>query len=476
MNPLSFFANRPDLCVEQRLDFHRWITSQTRAKGERDYLFTERVVRFEPRPEDTVVLSGAVTVHRKGKRVELRDGVSGVTIELGQVSEAEAGRIMKAMDGRRCLLEVMWEAGVERPRFEQFLRATFGRVVFAPQAVTRLEERVPAVEVQRFPASPYEVDRAYWSNMAQVREAIGSTLDAVHGPEAFVHALRTLHIVALTGADGAQYYKPSSPGSDLGAQPGQLYTDAPVVQPGVRDMVFVKGPRVNVSLLGSPWYYQLLCESVGDTGALDARREFADQGLEPGSRVSWGRYLSARGRGDDQPRAWFCPPRPIGMEHWERLFTYYATARDLAKSDGDEHGEGPRRAALVRALARFHQGFVRLHPFRCANQSVAMCLANDLLARAMGKGVPHLLLDHLALRLTAEAYEQVVARAVEAYGDNGLTGVERLYALVATKDRYYGLLNKLRQAGSRDQARELVALDPVGAKAALLAEAGGAHG
>ena len=85
MNPLSFFANRPDLCVEQRLDFHRWITSQTRAKGERDYLFTERVVRFEPRPEDTVVLSGAVTVHRKGKRVELRDGVSGVTIELGQV-------------------------------------------------------------------------------------------------------------------------------------------------------------------------------------------------------------------------------------------------------------------------------------------------------------------------------------------------------------------------------------------------------
>src|SRR5690606_39249377 len=83
---------------------------------------------------------------------------------------------------------------------------------------------------------------------------------------------------------------------------------------------------------------------------------------------------------------WFCPPRPITEAHLEALFDAWRA--------GDWAG--------------FHWRFVRLHPFRCGNQSLAMGLVNARLP----VGLPHLLLDLWALRLTRAAYTALFDRAV----------------------------------------------------------------
>jgi hypothetical protein len=436
-------------------ELERWLAAERgrRDAAERDYLFGEERLRFEPRREDVVVALAGLEVSERAGGALVRSAEAGLEASLDGVGRAEVERILGALDGTRTLLEARWEAGVSREALARTLRATFGRVLFAPHAVAALEAAVPGVECVRHPCPPYAIDRSYWQNAGDVRAWIGERLeDALTTARTLLEAVRELHVVLLMGASLESFYKPASPASDSRLWPGALELASPrlVERPGAV-AVFLDGPRVDVSPAGGERYHRLLHASVGDAEAL-ADRACREDG------VDWGRVVLARGEHDAAPRPWFCPPRPVTHAHFEALHGALASAAASSASE-----------SLVPALARFHRLFVRLHPFSCGNQSLAMAIVNALAARALGAGIPHLLLDSMALRLEAGAYERLFARAVGAWCVPDADPARRLATLLARKRAAFALVRRMGAGASDDEARALVAADPAGARAALFA-------
>lgn len=81
--------------------------------------------------------------------------------------------------------------------------------------------------------------------------------------------------------------------------------------------------------------------------------------------------------------------------------------------------------------------------------------------------MPHLLLDHLALRLSEPAYARVFRRAADAWTATGAPAV-RLSALNERKHAFFELVHALGAAGSLAQARALASASYAAARAALL--------
>lgn len=424
------------------LAYQRWLDEQTAPDGPRDYLFSDDKPRFEPRKDDVVVpLPGLeVTRHKGGARFR---GSGGVELVVRGASVEQAKRVLASLDGSRCLLEARWQADVGDAAFARLLRATFGKVLFAPHAVEALEAEVSGAEIVRFPGSPYAIERPYWSNMVDVRQRAVARADALQDHVAFVDLLRELHLLTLLGRSLESYYKPASPVAERTVAPGALFRSAVRLLETPRGVIFLDGPRVKIPLLGGEGYHEVLYRSLGDEAALGERCFQRDD-------VPWGRVVLARGEGDDEVAPWFCPPRPITHTHLEHLRVTLAA--------GWEHG-------AVEQLARFHQAWVRLHPFHCANQSLAMNLVNAALTRSHAAGIPHLILDHLALRLSEQAYIEVFARAVTAFVVAGEPAA-RLTQLSERKRRSFDLIRKLSAAsGDTDQ---LLADDPQAAGWALI--------
>ena len=98
----------------------------------------------------------------------------------------------------------------------------------------------------------------------------------------------------------------------------------------------------------------------------------------------------------------------------------------------------------VRCAGSVHWRLVRLHPFMSGNQSVAMALVNGVLREASGAGLPHLVLDHLALRLALPAYEEVFVRAFRAWLVKDESPVRRALELATRRRRLFAFLETLR--------------------------------
>jgi hypothetical protein len=306
----------------------------------------------------------------------------------------------------------------------------------------------------RFPGAPYELDRNYWSNMVDVRRATPELHARLAEPVAALGELVKLHGLALMGTGGRSYYRPASPIAAKGVHPGRLWHAETRLAEDGGVVRFLSGPRVNASLLGGEHYAALLAECSGDPEALAVRRDHNDaRGL------AWGRIVTAQAERDPAPAPWFCPPRPLRRAHFASLFqcleraTAAASRRELVSA--------------VQALADFHQKFVRLHPFRAANQSLAMNLVNGVLAPLVGAGIPHLILDQLALRFSEAAYRRLFALAVRGYVVTG-SALERHRKLVEKKARSFALIEALKSAKYLDQARLNSMSHPEDARLALI--------
>jgi hypothetical protein len=437
------------------LEYQRWLDEQRRAApAERDYLFARAEPRFEPRRDDVLVVQPGLELAQRSGTLLLRAPEPRLDLQLPALARSDAERILAAIDGTRCLLEVLWHSGVDRPALAKLLRAAFGRVLFAPRAVAALEARLSCTEVVRFPASPYAVERPYWENMIAVRERFAEQRTALGDTKRFVGLLRELHVIVLMGPTLQSFYKPQSPVADHTVAPGTLYHDAARLLRTPTGVAFLDGPRVSAALLGGEAYWNRLARELGDPAALEPERALSLDGLD------WGTVVCARSERDEQLAAWFCPPRPMTDQHLD-------VVRDALSAASTAAAAGDREQAM-RSLARFHYAFVRLHPFHCANQSLAMNLVNAVLGPVLGSGIPHLVLDHLALRFTLESYQEAFRRAVDAYAIVTSAPAERLSALAMLGQRCFGLFARMTACTSVAQVDELCRAEPEAARAALL--------
>ncbi len=446
--PTSEGVDRVLSCAPELFAYERWLADarEEGAAAARDYLFLDERVRFEPRREDVLVKPPGLTARERGGRVSLVSTAPAAEVPVGASPRREVERVLAAIDGERTLAEISWE--VDADVLARVLRAAFGLLLFAPRSVADLEARISAIEIVRFPTSPYAVDRAYWENMAEVRARLLASAAALGGAPAFERLVRGLHVVALMGESLERFYRPASPATEVAVAPGALWRAVPRTAATARGCVFLDGPRVLAPLVGGARFFRRLAEGLGDAGAAHERES------------AWGTVVVARGERDAEARPWFLPRRPLDEDAVEALRS--AAARGLSSA-----AEGRAEEACAHAAA-FHWRYVRLHPFRCANQSVAMNVVGAILMRAGLLPVPHLALDHLALRLSEAAYAEVFARAVRVFGEPAETPAKRLGLVASRWKRALKLMDAVSAAPSDAAADAIVAADPEGARAALL--------
>lgn len=442
--------------------YEEWLQGDARATTTGgDYLFGEARSRFDPAETDALARAEELTVAEGPGGARLVSARLGADLALPGVAPGAARALLAAIDGQRPLAALREVGGVTARDLTVLLEVAFGVVIFAPAAVAALDAGVPGVEIVRHPGSPYEIDRAYWRNMVDVRRALEQAAPTLADaelaeaePETALGVLRRAHVLALMGGELTSFYRPASPIAARGAQPGALLHAASELVETPAGVRFVAGPRVHAAFVGGETYHRALYTVVGDPAAAQARVHVAD-GLD------WGRVVVARADTDARDEPWFCPPRPLDPAHLRALFGALAAASRAAAA-GD-------RDRVVPALADFHQRFVRLHPFRCANQCLAMSLVNQVLRRSHGAGMPHLWLDHLALRVTPAAYRRLFANAVDRYVVPGATALSRHQELTARKGRAFAFIARVAAAGSLAAALGIVAEDLEAARLALFA-------
>jgi hypothetical protein len=442
------------------LEYLTWLRQQPASREARSpYAFEQPEVRFTWAETDLVVSERDVRVEASadGLRLTSPRAPAGLRLEgLGAAERDGVARLLAALDGQRALAVVRADLSPDDGDvLDRLLRAAFGQLIFAPLAILEAEKRISGVEVTRFPGSPYEIARPFWRNMGAVRARSGELFSALDDDARFSHELRKLHVLALMGEDLQSYYLPASPIASGRAAPGRFMLTAPELVDEGDSCVFVSGPRVNAAPVGGARYHEMLYQTLGEPEAALPRRFQGSDGLD------LGRLVRAQAATDSAPAFWFCPPRPLRQDHLRLLRQALAAAERDAAADP---------TASLAALAAFHQDFVRVHPFHCGNQSLAMNLVNRVAARAIGTGLPHLMLDHLALRLSRAGYARLFARAARAYGDPQPSAAARYLRQASHRTRTFELLRRLNQAPSLAAAWELTRTDTEAARLLLLTE------
>jgi hypothetical protein len=126
--------------------------------------------------------------------------------------------------------------------------------------------------------------------------------------------------------------------------------------------------------------------------------------------------------------------------------------------------------AALRALGAFHYLFVRIHPLASGNQSLSMSFVNAALRRLLGIGIPHLLLDQLALRFEPAAYQLLFARAARTWSAPWPNSAERLRHLMRMRIELNDFVAALGNSGSLIESRALITTRPHGAELSLLTD------
>lgn len=382
-----------------RLDQYRRFVERAVGDAESDgYLFDEPRCRFVPEASDELVLA-------PGARLSAAPG--GVLVELGPGARLllrgfELSELQRAFSLLPCRYSrLVLELG---PRLSSLIDQAFSKILFAPAAVAELEAEVSAVELVRFPGSPYEVVRSYWRNACSVRRRMAAEPlpDSTAELRSLLLELHELMLLGeSTGGARDSFYLPASALGRKRPAPGTFYDVPASFEERAGETILTSGARVSVPLLGGEHYWQLLGESLDDPDVLSDRRSVTFRAVELGGVV--------HGRAPDEARSrpWFVPPRPLTEAHFELLLAALTSA-----SAAERASDLP---AALQALASFHYFFVRAHPLPSANQSLSMCFVNAALQRLLGFGMPHLLLDQMALRFELSAYRRLFSRMVRMW-------------------------------------------------------------
>jgi hypothetical protein len=424
---------------ERHDDYRRFVDSAARAQSEDGYLFDAPRCRFLPEASDELVAAPGAELVRtaEGAAVKLPGGAR---LPISGIDFDKLRSVFAQLPCSYSRLTI--ELG---PQTASFIEQAFSRVVFAPAAIAELEAELPSLEIVRFPGSPYEVVRAYWRNQCAVRRRLSER--EVPASVAELRALLLeLHELLLVGEGGADrrssFYLPASLLGRKRPLPGSFYDVPTGVERRGAETILTSGARVSVPLLGGVNYWQLLSESVGDGAALADERRLQVAGLE------LGQIVLGRAEDEAQSRPWFLPPRPVKDAHFEALLAelHAARAAEMARDV----------PAALAALGAFHWRFVRVHALPSGNQSLSMSFVNAALGRLLGIGIPHLLLDQLALRFELSAYQRLFARAARAWSAPWPNAAERLRHLVRMRNELNDFVSAVGNAGSLLEARALL--------------------
>ena len=443
--------------TRDRSDAYRsFVDAAVRAPRVEDgYLFDAPRCRFAPEASDELVTPPGARVARTpdGVCVQL---LGGAELPLVGFDFDQLRKVFAQFPCSYSRLTI--ELGVAT---DSLIEQAFSRVLFAPAAIAALETELSAVEIVRFPGSPYEVVRSYWRNAIAVRQRLEES-ELPRSPQQLRALLLELHELLLLGAGDAEsrssFYLPASLLGRKRPAPGTFYEVPTGVERRGAETILTSGARVSVPLLGGAHYWQLLADSVDDSGALAGERQLGLDGLD------WGQVVCARAEDETQNRPWFLPPRPLSSQHFAALLADL-TAAHAAEAARDV-------PAALRALGAFHYRFVRLHALPSGNQSLSMSFVNAALRRLLGIGIPHLLLDQLALRFELSAYQRLFARAARVWAPwPNATKPEQLRHLIRMRGELNDFVSGLSSAASLIEARARLTTDAHGARLSLLSEA-----
>ncbi len=129
-------------------------------------LFDAPCCRFKPEPSDQLLAPPGAEVVRtaEGVAVQLPGGAR---LPLAGLPFDKLRAVFAGLPCSYSRLTI--ELGSQT---ESFVEQAFSRVLFAPTAIAELETELPALEIVRFPGSPYEVVRSYWRNSCAVRRRL----------------------------------------------------------------------------------------------------------------------------------------------------------------------------------------------------------------------------------------------------------------------------------------------------------------
>ena len=439
--------------------YRAFVEAAARAPNDDGYLFDTPRCRFRPEPGDELVAPPGAQVVQVGTEIAVQlPGGARLALTGFEFTKLKSAFAHLPCSYSRLTIELGSQT-------ESFIEQAFSRVLFAPHAVATLEAELPAVELVRFPGSPYEVVRSYWRNSCAVRRHLRHLEE--RGLPSDVAQLRALllelHELLLVGEGDAEsrssFYLPASLLGRKRPAPGAFYEVPSELERRGSETILKQGARVSVPLLGGANYWQLLAESVDDNAALGDARKVTLDGLD------LGQVVRARAEDEAESRAWFLPPRPLQSAHFEALLA------DLRAAHAAE--AAPDLPAALAALGAFHYRFVRTHPLPSGNQSLSMSFVNASLRRLLGTGIPHLLLDQLALRFELSAYQRLFVRAARVWsawapGASGVTMTERLRHLMRMRSELNDFVGALGSSVTLIEARALLATRPHSAELALL--------
>lgn len=360
-------------------DYQRWERASARDVPGRYSVELPDDPVFALRDGDVLSLADQFSLKEAANGVEVsgqgpKGRVGGV---LGGLRIVDARAIFGAVDGRRMLAEICAQL---EPRFpptaiRALLQSLAGRIVLAPDVIGSLEARISHHEIVRFPAqSPYTILRAYWQNCADVREALPALYQASDDDAAFKKALASLHVLACLGRNHDSYY------GGAGTVP---------TVPGGYCAVRM---RTGLSR-GKAAFVRAELDAQGIDGAIGNDRRFTScAGLVLG-------HTSRQGTNFHH-----ADPANGGLD---------AILAELRESLRATLGANP--ADVPGRVADFHWLLLQAHPFYNVNNSIAMNIVNDCLARAGYGLLPHLLLDFMALRLAPDAYSVMFRDALERF-------------------------------------------------------------
>jgi len=346
---------------------------------------------FGLRSSDVVTLSDKMSFVLTDGKARLFDNGGQY---LGTIANAPVDLLrhfLAALDGERSLLAIC----SQQPFAEHagallaLVDALLGGPFVIPASVDELEKQLPAAQLLRFPGqSPYAMPRQYWENSIAVRQALDAFYGGLDDFEAFKARLRGLHRLATIGANASNYYGGAG---GLPTVPGEF-----------RDMSIENRFNSRKKWIVTHWLRLL---------------DIRDALVESGWIVSTNRvqFVEVTDHGHECHH----PYGHAGEQLYAQVNEIRIHLREAWAALGTD------RDRFLRNCALFHHAFANAHPFANINNSVAMNIVNDLLARAGIGVIPHLYFDQAACFLPPESYARLFERALVAHLMNDEAGRNR---------------------------------------------------